>query len=138
MTDSLRSRQTDLTRETIVRAVADVVAEGRLADFSVQEIADRAGVSYRTVYRHFPDRDALFDGLMAWLEERMVDRGGVRDPRDAHEITQGLGPNFEVMEQNASLMDAFVRLRVAQGPPEGTQRRTGAFHEARDGDGPGT
>ncbi|MGD9530653.1 MAG: hypothetical protein AB7V44_28230, partial [Pseudonocardia sp.] len=31
--------------------------------------AERAGVSVRTVYHHFPDRQARVDGLAAWAEE---------------------------------------------------------------------
>lgn len=34
--------------------MVEVILEGGLPGFSVQEVADRAGVSHRTVYRHFP------------------------------------------------------------------------------------
>ncbi|QRK10734.1 TetR/AcrR family transcriptional regulator [Archangium violaceum] len=39
------------------------------ADASLDDIARRAGVGIGTLYRHFPDRDAL---LVATLEERLV------------------------------------------------------------------
>ena len=46
-------------------AFADQLADTGLQDFSVAKMAERAGVSVRTVYHHFPDRDALLDALDA-------------------------------------------------------------------------
>ncbi|HVX44448.1 MAG TPA: helix-turn-helix domain-containing protein [Mycobacteriales bacterium] len=45
-------------RERILRAAADVFAD-RGADAPLDEIARRAGVGNATLYRRFPDRDAL-------------------------------------------------------------------------------
>ena len=72
-----RSRLTDRKRVAIVEAA---VAEFRAAGYettSMDRIAARAGVSKRTVYNHFPSKDALFihivDALMArGSEERAL------------------------------------------------------------------
>jgi AcrR family transcriptional regulator len=49
-------------RERIVAAAAAAFAQTG-ADTSVEEIANAAGVAVVTLYRHFPDRDALIRGV---------------------------------------------------------------------------
>jgi AcrR family transcriptional regulator len=48
------------TRESIVSAALDQLAEGGYASASVQAVAARAGVATGTVYRHFPSKSDLF------------------------------------------------------------------------------
>jgi AcrR family transcriptional regulator len=67
----LRAAQADQTRELILDTVCEMVGQGRIDAVSMREIAAAAGVSERTVYRHFPDRRALLDRLAEWLSERL-------------------------------------------------------------------
>jgi AcrR family transcriptional regulator len=62
----LRERQREETRRRILEAVAALVAEGAIHTFSVQDVAKRAGISYPTVYRHFPTREALVAATYEW------------------------------------------------------------------------
>jgi AcrR family transcriptional regulator len=62
-TSTLRERQVAQTRELILDAVTTLLADRRADEVSTRDIAAVAGVSERTVYRHFPDRNALLDGL---------------------------------------------------------------------------
>jgi AcrR family transcriptional regulator len=48
------------TRERIVAAALDQVAEGGYASAGVQEVAVRAGVAVGTLYRYFPSKARLF------------------------------------------------------------------------------
>src|SRR5437764_15188149 len=48
------------TRERIVSAALDQLAEGGYASASVQAVAARAGVATGTVYRHFLSKSHLF------------------------------------------------------------------------------
>jgi AcrR family transcriptional regulator len=48
------------TRERIVEAALDQLAEGGYASASVQAIANRAEIATGTVYRHFPSKSDLF------------------------------------------------------------------------------
>lgn len=57
----LREQQKEATRQRIVRAVADLVAEAHPASISVPAVAARAGVGVATVYRYFPTKEALLD-----------------------------------------------------------------------------
>lgn len=68
---SLRQRKVEETKRSILEALVDVIREGGVSDFSIQAVADRAGVSHRTVYRYFPTREALLEDLGAWCQEFM-------------------------------------------------------------------
>jgi AcrR family transcriptional regulator len=62
----LNSRRTDArrNRQEILRVADQAFAEGSAA-VSFEEIARRAGLSRATVYRHFPDRQALGAAIAA-------------------------------------------------------------------------
>ena len=67
------------TRRAILDALAAVITETGGLGFSVQQVAERAGVTHRTVYNHFPTRDALNDALAEHVED-VMGRGGYRQP----------------------------------------------------------
>jgi AcrR family transcriptional regulator len=59
----LREAQARQTRETILDALTQLLSEQPADQISTREIAEIAGVSQPTVYRYFPDRQALLEGL---------------------------------------------------------------------------
>lgn len=59
MTVSATTRHTEATRKAILDAAVDLFLERRSDGFSIQEVADRAGLTHRTVYRYFPTRQEL-------------------------------------------------------------------------------
>jgi AcrR family transcriptional regulator len=62
-TPTLRERQVAQTRDLILDALTTLLGDRRADEVTTRDIATLAGVSERTVYRHFPDRRALLDGL---------------------------------------------------------------------------
>ena len=54
-----RLRQRLLTRSVILKAAADEIAERGLEGARIGEIAERAGVTRPTIYKHFPTRSAF-------------------------------------------------------------------------------
>jgi AcrR family transcriptional regulator len=66
---TLRDRQVAQTRELILDAVTSLLGDRRADEVTTRDIAAAAGVSERTVYRHFPDRDALLEALTRRLPE---------------------------------------------------------------------
>ena len=65
-----KQRQRDRTRDKILDALADVIAESGGVGFSIQQVADRAGVTHRTVYNHFPSKEELFEAILLLMWER--------------------------------------------------------------------
>lgn len=68
----LRSRQTEQTRETILAALVDQLGQSRPGEYSLSEVAARAGVSVRTLYRHFGGREALLAALDGEVARRAL------------------------------------------------------------------
>jgi AcrR family transcriptional regulator len=68
-------------RRALVSAGLDLATEGRLEEFSLREVARRAGVSTAAPYWHFADRDALLAELAAECAARWLQamRDAVRD-----------------------------------------------------------
>jgi AcrR family transcriptional regulator len=73
---SLADEQRELVRARILRAAGSVLAARGLAA-TVDDVAEAAGVSRRTIFRHFMTRDALFVAVI---------RAGIR--RYAEQIPQ--------------------------------------------------
>jgi AcrR family transcriptional regulator len=65
----LRDRQASETRERILEAVVRVMARG-VADLSIPAVAREAGVSLRTVYRHFANKRELLAELQPYFARR--------------------------------------------------------------------
>jgi len=51
------------TRERILTAVRELLAEGAFHESTVEEVADRAGVARATLYQHFRSRLELVDAI---------------------------------------------------------------------------
>ena len=58
-------------RNAMLDAGIAELAEHGLAGASMESIASRAEVSKRTLYKHFPSKDAVFDAVLALLIERV-------------------------------------------------------------------
>jgi TetR/AcrR family transcriptional regulator of autoinduction and epiphytic fitness len=66
-----RSARAARTREAVVEALLTLLDEGKLRP-TAREIADRAGVSLRSVYVHFDDLEDLFTAAAGMQFERMA------------------------------------------------------------------
>jgi len=56
---TLRERQAEQVRVTVLDAVARQLEERSVDDIAMADVAADAGISLRTLYRYFPDRAAL-------------------------------------------------------------------------------
>ncbi|MGI9529825.1 MAG: TetR/AcrR family transcriptional regulator [Acidimicrobiia bacterium] len=67
-----RTNQTDRTRQAIIDAATEMVF-GNISpeEVTMQNVADAAGVSHRTLYRYFESRQALFNAVGAAYDEQM-------------------------------------------------------------------
>lgn len=122
------------TRDAIVTALMDLIAGGDIAP-TAQRIADRAGVSVRSVYQHFTDVEGLyadassrtFDWVLsvskeidpAWPLKRRVEEFAVTRASTLEMLTpfsraaRLIEPNSAAIRQNRLVMQRWGRDRIA-------------------------
>ena len=71
-TTDLRQRQLDLARTAIFDALRTHLEAGDADAVSMDDLAKEAGVSRRTLYRYFPNRDALLAAAGAWIRDDVL------------------------------------------------------------------
>lgn len=111
-------RSAEATRRAILDAFAHVIVESKELGFSVQQVADRAGVTHRTVYNHFPTRDALSEGLATYVEERLSELGPAPDAQISLETFPAIvAETYRGLEGQEVLARAYVMLMIANRAP---------------------
>ena len=71
-TTTVRERQLDLARTAIFDAVRRHLEDGDADQISMDDLATEAGVSRRTLYRYFPNRDALVAATGTWIRDDVL------------------------------------------------------------------
>jgi AcrR family transcriptional regulator len=92
--EPLREGHKRATRERIVRAVSELVADAHPAAISVPAVAARAGVGVATVYRYFPTKEALLDASMLVMGTDVSITSLAEMPRSFDELTGMLHAAF--------------------------------------------
>lgn len=64
----------DERRAATVQAVVDLAAEQHPNAITTQAIADRMNVTQGALFRQFPNKDAILEGVMGWIAERLLER----------------------------------------------------------------
>ncbi len=120
-------RLREATRQAILDAAFRMMQEEPATPFSHETVAARAGVSARTVYRHFPTRADLT--LALW--ERLRDVSGIRWPRTEAEILPALRILYDQFEAHSELTRASITSAANTGyPAHGSAEGRAAFREA--------
>jgi AcrR family transcriptional regulator len=133
-TPSLRDRHSDETRKVILDAMVEQLVDTGAFDFSMFELARRANVSARTIYRHFPTREALFDALSVRVNEQIGFFGYPTTLREAQELVLKLFPSFD---RNRQLVMAQLETRKGREfRSHARQARTSAIARAVDNAAP--
>jgi AcrR family transcriptional regulator len=106
-TPRLREQLADHTREQILRALVDLLRSGGLDQLSMAAVAERAGLSVRTLYRYVGDRDQL-NALAGQLiyEEVFHIRELPQNPEGVAERVSSAG---RLLEENVELVRALAR-----------------------------
>jgi AcrR family transcriptional regulator len=101
------TRHTEATRRVILDAAVDLFLERQSDEFSVQEVADRAGLTHRTVYRYFPSRQELLGATAERLAPAVVDER-FAEVETVEAWIAALGPHFAHTEANLELVRRVV------------------------------
>ncbi len=116
----LREQQAAATRERILEALVTVLARGA-AELSVPAVAREAGVSVATVYRHFPSKHALLDGLGEHVRERWV--GELPAPSTPEELVGLFARSYPRIDARSEIVQAAVSSPVAHRARKASMRR---------------
>lgn len=103
---SLRDEQRALTRDRIITALGHLIESRHPLDVTMSAVAEQAGVSEPTLYRHFPTKRDLFSALGSNIYKRTIE--GVA-PSNLDELI-GFLPN---LYQQFAAMEATTRWNVA-------------------------
>ncbi|MEW6182128.1 MAG: TetR/AcrR family transcriptional regulator [Bacillota bacterium] len=122
-TSPLRRQQQENTRYRIMEALAAIIKEGRILSFSVKDVADRAGVSYGSVYRYFPTRESLLESLYE-LAAEVAGPGIFFMSLSLNQIPALAGKTVATFEENATVLQAFTMALAASNiQPQSRHRR---------------
>lgn len=127
----LRQAQRQYTVELIIDAFSELTVNK--PHFRMVDLADAAGVSIRTLYRYYPNRDAL----QAGLDERIATSVG-QLPTTGEELVQGgetftVRRSFGVFGENDKLIRALVMSRLTGASTDtGHTERTEAIRKSID------
>lgn len=113
---SLRERQKAATRDAIIRAALEALSENRFERATHDVLAERVGCARRTVYRYFPDRDALMNAMWSYII-RDPSAAAYSLPTDVASLTETLSDFFDQMDANA------LAITVAMTTPRGRELR---------------
>jgi AcrR family transcriptional regulator len=107
-----RAAQEDETRQRITEATVDLHGSVGPARTTVSAVAERAGVQRATVYRHFPDDQALFDACSShWIAAHPLPEleawSAVEDPDER--LRAALGELYAWFERGERMLEKTTR-----------------------------
>jgi AcrR family transcriptional regulator len=107
-----RAEDVDRTRQRIVEAAVHLHGTAGPAATSIAAIAERAGVTRLTVYRHFPDETALFEACSGhWLSQQTPPQpqewGAIEDPEER--LRAGLTDIYRFYRDGEQMLAMVIR-----------------------------
>lgn len=111
-----RAEQVDQTRQRIVEAAVHLHGTVGPAGTTIAGIAEQAGVTRLTVYRHFPDEEALYLACSShWLAQQVLPDpdawAQIADPADR--LRAGLADLYRYYRQGAAMLTRVYRDKQA-------------------------
>jgi AcrR family transcriptional regulator len=131
---SLQEAKSAVVRERVLEGVAEVLGAGD--DLTFARVARAAGVPERTVYRHFPTREALLTAVFEWANRRIgFDGGRPTDGREAAVLVRRVFPAFD--EIAPVIRELLIAPEGQLARLSGNERRQQAALAVVDGEAPG-
>ena len=109
--NSNRDKQKQQTREKIIEVMTSLLAQGE-DDIPVAELAERSGVSVRTVYQHFPDKAARYKAIDDWVAE-LLDVGMIL-PKNFDDIPNYIERRIDYIFEYESLLRVVTNSGLQQ------------------------
>ena len=118
----LRAEQLEQTRLRILEAVGELLSDDTVQELTVPLVAKRARVSVRTVYRHFPTREALIDAWGDWAGDTLRIRLHSY-PETLEELVDFAPDLYRSYDENEALVKAMLNSSAARAVRLRTRRR---------------
>ena len=100
-----RERQRDVTAEIILDAVGRCLEDVELTELTFTQVARMAGLGERTIYRHFPNKEALLEG---WWRAHKARLGQETFPDTLAALLDFPVKAFPAFDQEAEIMRGAV------------------------------
>ncbi|OBB39379.1 TetR/AcrR family transcriptional regulator, partial [Mycobacterium sp. 852002-51961_SCH5331710] len=115
---NLHQQRSQATREALRRVALARFAKDGFANVTVLQLAEEAGVTERTFFRHFPTKEAVlfadYETHLEWLAEALTRRPASEPLFDAVMASVGSFPHdLEVVRQAALLRASLIGERAA-------------------------
>lgn len=129
-----RAELEDETRRRITEAAVELHGSVGPARTTISAVADRAGVQRATLYRHFPDEEALFDACSShWAAEHplpdLANWAAVTDPEERLRIA--LSELYAWYENGQEMLERTTRdAALVPAMRSAVERMGGWFAEA--------
>ena len=110
-----RTRQKSLTRDALIGATRELIAEGRTP--TVEDAAAQAGISRTTAYRYFPNQRAILIAAHPEIDRKSL--LGANPPRDpADRLGAVLDEFFRITLESEPQLRMALRLSLDRGPAQ--------------------
>jgi AcrR family transcriptional regulator len=129
-----RAELEDETRRRITEAAVELHGSVGPSRTTISAVAERAGVQRATLYRHFPDEEALFEACSAhWRAQHplpdLADWAAVSDPEER--LRTALSDLYAWYEQNQEMLERTTRdAALVPAMRSAVERMGGWFAEA--------
>lgn len=107
----LRRAQAEATRARILDAVGQLLAEAPGSPLGFDEVARAAGADRRTVFRHFPNKDALLAAFWERLNDRLGPGTFPETPGGLLAAPRSVFPGFD---RNEGIIRASLHSRAGR------------------------
>jgi AcrR family transcriptional regulator len=107
----LRSEQRAQTRDRILEAATELLADEAVDELTIPLVAGRAGVSVRTVYFHFPTKDDLCETVAERLDTTI---GAIRYPDASDELPAFAAHLFREFERNQKIVRVVLKTKAGR------------------------
>src|SRR5215510_12629017 len=108
-----KKRDPERTREAILEAAREVLAQDGKEGLSVAQVAQRAGVNRGTAYQHFQTREQLIEATATWVSDKLF-RAVFGDP-EAHDSADGTQVEATDIESVQARLATFAMENPALG-----------------------
>ena len=110
--NSNRQAQAEATRDAILDALTQQMLGNNTPDFSIEQAALDAGVTTRTIFRHFPSRDSM---LSALSERVLAVTGKVAIPQTPDQFVDTIRDTYSMFDDNRELMQSLLLSELGRG-----------------------